>query len=193
VIADEHADARLVAADLLGQAEHGPTSPAILITTSRDFGESVIGEVARWLSGDWPTVAIAGKAWHDYGTVVVCESDDEAVQVSDDYAAEHLEVQTRDPGWYQERLRNYGSLFLGPHSTVAFSDKSIGTNHVLPTRRAARYTGGLWVGKFLKTLTYQSVTSSGSEAVAPSTAAIADAELMFGHALTARLRLRLPD
>jgi sulfopropanediol 3-dehydrogenase len=193
VIADEHADARLVAADLLGQAEHGPTSPAILITTSRDFGESVIGEVERWLSGDWPTVAIAGKAWHDYGAVVVCESDDEAVQVSDDYAAEHLEIQTRDPGWYQERLRNYGSLFLGPHSTVAFSDKSIGTNHVLPTRRAARYTGGLWVGKFLKTLTYQSVTSSGSEAVAPSTAAIADAELMFGHALTARLRLRLPD
>jgi len=90
-------------------------------------------------------------------------------------------------------LRNYGSLFLGPHSTVAFSDKSIGTNHVLPTRRAARYTGGLWVGKFLKTLTYQSVTSAGSEVVAPSTAAIADAELMFGHALTARLRLRLPD
>ena len=193
VIADEHADARLVAADLLGQAEHGPTSPAILITTSREFGESVIAEVERWLSGDWPTAAIAGRAWRDYGTVVLCESDDEAVQVSDDFAAEHLEIQTRDPGWYQERLRNYGSLFLGPHSTVAFSDKSIGTNHVLPTRRAARYTGGLWVGKFLKTLTYQSVTSAGSEVVAPSTAAIADAELMFGHALTARLRLRLPD
>jgi sulfopropanediol 3-dehydrogenase len=164
-----------------------------LITTSKAFGESVIREVERWLSGDWPTVAIAGKAWRDYGTVVLCDSDEEAVQVSDDYAAEHLEIQTRDPGWYQERLRNYGSLFLGPHSTVAFSDKSIGTNHVLPTRRAARYTGGLWVGKFLKTLTYQSVTSLGSEVVAPSTAAIADAELMFGHALTARLRLRLPD
>jgi sulfopropanediol 3-dehydrogenase len=193
VIADESADPWLVAADLLGQAEHGPTSPAILMTTSRAFGEATIREVDRWLAGDWPTSAIAGVAWRDYGTVVLCDSDDELVRVSDGYAPEHLEIQTGDPDWFLARLRNYGSLFLGPHSTVAFSDKSIGTNHVLPTRGAARYTGGLWVGKFLKTLTFQRVTADGSERVAPSTAAIADAELMFGHALTARLRMTLPD
>jgi sulfopropanediol 3-dehydrogenase len=192
VIADDTADPWLVAADLLGQAEHGPTSPAILITTSEALGRAVIEEVVRWLDGEWPTADIAGKAWHDYGTVVVCSTDEEAVVVSDQYAPEHLEVQTRDPGWYERQLRNYGSLFLGPHSTVAFSDKSIGTNHVLPTRGAARYTGGLWVGKFLKTLTYQKVTDVGSETIAPSTAAIADAELMFGHALTARIRLTRP-
>ena len=190
VIADETADPWLVAADLLGQAEHGPTSPAILITTSRAFGEAAIAEVDRWLEGEWPTADVAGKAWRDYGSAVLCATDDEVVSVSDEYAPEHLEVQTRDPAWFQERLRNYGSLFLGRHSTVAFSDKSIGTNHVLPTRGAARYTGGLWVGKFLKTLTYQTLTDIGSETIAPSTAAIADAELMYGHALTARLRLR---
>ena len=132
---------------------------------------------------------VAGQAWRDYGTVVVCESDDQVVEVSDRYAPEHLEVQTRDPDWFHQRLRNYGSLFLGEQSTVAYSDKSIGTNHVLPTKRAARYTGGLWVGKFLKTLTYQHLTDVGSKEVAPTTAAIADAEFMFGHALTARLRL----
>jgi sulfopropanediol 3-dehydrogenase len=192
VIADETADARLVAADLLGQAEHGPNSPAILITTSRDLGVAVIREVESWLEGDWPTKEIAGKAWRDFGTVLVCESLEETVEVSDQLAPEHLEIQTSDPEWYHERLRNYGSLFLGSHSTVAFSDKSIGTNHVLPTMGAARYTGGLWVGKFLKTLTYQKVDARGSKAVAPVTAGIADAELMYGHALTARLRLDLP-
>jgi sulfopropanediol 3-dehydrogenase len=193
VIADASADPWLVAADLLGQAEHGPTSPAILMTTDRAFGEAVIEEVQRWLEGDWPTKEIAGQAWRDYGTVVVCDSDEEVVEVSDGYAPEHLEIQTLDPDWYLARLRNYGSLFLGAHSTVAFSDKSIGTNHVLPTRGAARYTGGLWVGKFLKTLTFQRVDADGSETIAPSTAAIADAELMYGHALTARLRLRLTE
>ena len=117
----------------------------------------------------------------------------EAVATADDLAPEHLELMTGDDDWYMERLRNYGSLFIGPHSTVAFSDKSIGTNHVLPTRGAARYTGGLWVGKFLKTLTFQRVNADGSERIAPSTAAIADAELMYGHALTARLRLHLAE
>ena len=193
VIADETADPRLVAADLLGQAEHGPTSPAILITTDRRFGLAVIAEVEHWLETDWPTIPIASVAWRDYGTVVLCASAEEAVAESDRYAPEHLEVQTRDPSWYFARLRNYGSIFLGAHSTVAFSDKSIGTNHVLPTRRAARYTGGLWVGKFLKTLTYQRLTAEGSETIAPSTAAIADAELMYGHALTARLRFGLSE
>ena len=142
-----------------------------------------------WLEGDWPTKEIAGAAWRDFGTIVVCENDDELVEVSDRYAPEHLEVQTKNPDWFHQRLRNYGSLFLGHESTVAYSDKSIGTNHVLPTRGAARYTGGLWVGKFLKTLTFQKVTRVGSKEVAPTTAAIADAEFMFGHALTARLRI----
>jgi sulfopropanediol 3-dehydrogenase len=192
VIADDTADPWLIAADLLGQAEHGPTSPAFLVTTSRTLGLAVISEVDKWLNGDWPTKEIAGQAWRDFGSVIVCESQDEVVEVCDRLAPEHLEVQTSDPDWYHARLRNYGSLFLGTHSTVAFSDKSIGTNHVLPTRGAARYTGGLWVGKFLKTLTYQNVDARGSKAVAPVTAAISDAELMFGHALTARLRLDLP-
>jgi sulfopropanediol 3-dehydrogenase len=189
VIADESADPRLVAADLLGQAEHGFNSPALLVTTSRDFGTAVIAEVDRWLAGDWPTVEVAGGAWRGHGTVVVCESREEAVQVSDAYSPEHLEVQTADDDWYAANLRNYGSLFIGPEATVAFSDKSIGTNHVLPTGRAGRYTGGLWVGKFLKTVTYQRLTAAGASSIAPSTAAIADAELMFGHALTARLRM----
>jgi sulfopropanediol 3-dehydrogenase len=189
VIADESADPRLVAADLLGQAEHGFNSPALLVTTSRDFGTAVIAEVERWLAGDWPTVEVAGGAWREHGTVVVCESREEAVEVSDAYSPEHLEVQTGDDDWYAANLRNYGSLFIGPEATVAFSDKSIGTNHVLPTGRAGRYTGGLWVGKFLKTVTYQRLTAAGASSIAPSTAAIADAEVMFGHALTARLRM----
>ena len=189
VIADETADPRIVAADLLGQAEHGPNSPAVLMTTSEALGHAVLREVDAWLEGDWPTKEIAGAAWRDFGSIVVCTDDEELVRVSDSYAPEHLEVQTSDPSWFHERLSNYGSLFLGPQSTVAYSDKSIGTNHVLPTRGAARYTGGLWVGKFLKTLTFQQVTDVGSKEVAPSTAAIADAEFMFGHALTARLRI----
>jgi sulfopropanediol 3-dehydrogenase len=190
VIADDSADPRLVAADLLGQAEHGPNSPALLMTTSRELGLAVIAEVRRWLEGDWPTVEVAGAAWHEFGTVVVCAGQDEVVAVSDAYAPEHLELQTIDDDWYAANLTCYGSLFIGAQSTVAYSDKAIGTNHVLPTGRAGRYTGGLWVGKFLKTLTYQRVSRAGSELVAPPTAAIADAELMFGHALTARLRLQ---
>jgi sulfopropanediol 3-dehydrogenase len=193
VLADASADPWLVAADLLGQAEHGPTSPATLITTDREFGFAVAAEVDAWLAGEWPTKEIAGKAWRDFGTILLCASREEAVAAADELAPEHLELMTRDDDWYAARLRSYGSLFIGPHSTVAFSDKSIGTNHVLPTRGAARYTGGLWVGKFLRTLTFQRVDADGSERIAPSTAAIADAELMYGHALTARLRLRLDE
>jgi sulfopropanediol 3-dehydrogenase len=188
IIADDSADPRLLAADLLGQAEHGPTSPAILLTTSRDVGEATLGEVDRWLEGDWPTKDVAGEAWRNRGEVVICESDEEMVRVSDEYAPEHLEVQTRDPDWFLEHLTNYGSLFLGEHSTVAYSDKAIGTNHVLPTERAARYTGGLWVGKFLKTVTYQKVSEEGTAQIAPAAAAISDTEFMFGHALTCRIR-----
>ena len=188
IIADDSADPCLLAADLLGQAEHGPTSPAILLTTSRDVGEATLGEVDRWLEGDWPTKDVAGEAWRNRGEVVICESDEEMVRVSDEYAPEHLEVQTRDPDWFLEHLTNYGSLFLGEHSTVAYSDKAIGTNHVLPTERAARYTGGLWVGKFLKTVTYQKVSEEGTAQIAPAAAAISDTEFMFGHALTCRIR-----
>jgi sulfopropanediol 3-dehydrogenase len=188
VIADGTADPSVVAADLLGQAEHGPTSPAILVTTSAELARGVTREVERWLE-TWPTASIAGVAWRDFGAVILCESDAEMVTVSDELAPEHLEVQTGDPEWFAERLRNYGTLFVGTHATVTYSDKAIGTNHVLPTGRAARYTGGLWVGKFLKTVTTQRVTARGSAMVAEPAAVVADAELMYGHAISARLRL----
>jgi sulfopropanediol 3-dehydrogenase len=196
VLADDSADPGIVAADLLGQAEHGPTSPATLVTTSERLARDVADAVDDWLEGDWPTKEVAGTAWRDHGAIIVCEDDEEAAAVADEIAPEHLEIQTEDPDWFLKRMTSYGTLFLGTHATVAYSDKAVGTNHVLPTRRAARYTGGLWVGKFLKAVTYQRVTAEGSARVAASTAAIADAELMYGHALTARLRLdpgRFPD
>lgn len=188
VIADDTADAGVVAADLLGQAEHGPTSPAILATTSEQLARDVIDEVDRWLE-TWPTAEVSGMAWRDYGTVIVCDDDEEMRQVADDIAPEHLEVHTADPDWFVERLVNYGGLFIGKHATVAYGDKGIGTNHTLPTMGAAKYTGGLWVGKFLKTVTTQRCTPEGDQLVAEHTAVVADAELMFGHALTSRLRL----
>jgi len=188
VIADETADPAVVAADLLGQAEHGPTSPAILVTTSADLAQRVLPEVDRWLE-TWPTAPIAGVAWRDYGTITLADSDEEMVAISDEIAPEHLQVQVADPEWFFERLNNYGTVFLGTHATVTYSDKAIGTNHVLPTEQAARYTGGLWVGKFLKTVTTQRVTARGSAAVAEHASVVADAELMFGHAISARLRL----
>lgn len=189
VLADNSADPEIVAADLLGQAEHGPTSPATLITTSPELAEAVARAVDEWLEGEWPTKEVAGTAWRDHGAIIVCEDEEEAASVADDIAPEHLEIHTDDPDWYLKRLSSYGTLFLGTQATVAYSDKAVGTNHILPTRRAARYTGGLWVGKFLKAVTYQRLTAEGSARVAPSAAAISDAELMFGHALTARLRL----
>ena len=188
VIADDSGDPSVIAADLLGQAEHGPTSPAILATTSERVAGETIVEVERWLER-WPTAAVAGVAWRDYGTVILCDDDDELARVADDIAPEHLEVHTADPEWFATRLTNYGSLFIGRHATVTYSDKAIGTNHVLPTGRAARYTGGLWVGKFLKTVTTQRCTAEGSRLVAEHAAAVADAELMAGHAISARLRL----
>ena len=157
VIADDTATPEMVATDLLGQAEHGPTSPAILVTTSRALALATEAEVARQLEV-LPTADLAGAAWRDYGRIILVEDDEEAVRVADQLASEHVEVQTRDPQFFLDRLTNYGALFLGPETNVAFGDKVIGTNHILPTRRAARYTGGLWVGKFLKTVTYQRVT-----------------------------------
>jgi sulfopropanediol 3-dehydrogenase len=194
VIADDAADPELVAADLLAQAEHGPTSAAVLITTSEPFGRAVIAEVARQLdqldrrgagAGDTPR-----RAWTDHGVVMVAADRDHAVTLSDEVATEHLEVHTGDDAWYLERLRNYGSIFLGSRATVAFSDKAIGTNHTLPTGRAARYTGGLSVAKFLKTLTYQRIDSDeGVRAVAPHVVEISRADLMPAHEASATKRL----
>jgi sulfopropanediol 3-dehydrogenase len=188
VIADESADPRLVAADLLGQAEHGPTSPAVLVTTSADAGRTVIEQVHELLES-WPTAEVAGAAWRSRGEVIVVEDREEAAQLADARAPEHLEVQAQDTDWWLGRLRNYGSLFLGPEATVAYGDKAVGTNHVLPTGRAARYTGGLWVGKFLKTVTYQQLTPEASSLVAHAVAAISRAEGFEGHALTADMRV----
>jgi sulfopropanediol 3-dehydrogenase len=188
IIADDSANPELVAIDLLGQAEHGPNSPCWLITTSRELGLAVLEEIGRWLGG-WPTAEVAGRAWADCGAVVVCAHDEEMVRVAEEFAAEHVEVHTRKPEWYLEHLKNFGSLFLTPHTTVAYGDKAIGTNHVLPTLKASRYTGGLWVGKFLKTVTYQRATEAGSRRIAPAVSAISEAEGLAGHALTARYRV----
>jgi sulfopropanediol 3-dehydrogenase len=194
VIADDSADPELVAADLLAQTEHGPTSPAVLITTSSTFGRSVIAEIARQLDAlDQQASGAAAtprSAWHDHGTVAVVSDREQAAALSDELAFEHLEVQTGEDAWYLERLRNYGSLFLGARATVAFSDKAIGTNHTLPTGRAARYTGGLSVAKFLKTLTYQRIdTDGGVGLIAPHVEEISHADLMPAHAATATKRL----
>jgi sulfopropanediol 3-dehydrogenase len=190
VIADESADPRLVAVDLLGQAEHGPTSPAMLVTTSRRLGQEVLDAVEE-LAPAWPTGETAGAAWRDHGSVLVVDSHEEAIAAADRIAPEHLEVQVADDELdrYLDGLRNYGSLFLGREATVAYGDKAVGTNHVLPTLGAARYTGGLWVGKFLKTCTYQRLTGEGTRRVPPAVAAISHAEEFGGHALTAELRL----
>ncbi|MEA2330446.1 MAG: sulfopropanediol 3-dehydrogenase [Thermoleophilaceae bacterium] len=190
VVADDGADPDIVAADLLGQAEHGPTSQAVFISTSRRLAEAVLQRLDALLE-TWPTAETAGKAWADYGIAVVAEGDEEAIELVNAYASEHLEVHVRPDrldDWFAQ-LRNYGSLFLGDQATVVYGDKAIGTNHVLPTSRAARYTGGLWVGKFLKTCTYQRLTEEGTRLVAPAAAAISDAEMMAGHAITARMRL----
>ena len=188
VIADDSADPDLVAADLLGQAEHGPTSPAVLVTTSRDLAAAVLERIPvltrRWSTGD-----LAAEAWRSRGEVVVAADVEEAAAIADERAPEHLEVHARDLDWWLARLRSYGSLFLGDEATVAYGDKGVGTNHVLPTGRAARYTGGLWVGKFLRTVTYQRLTREGTRHVAPAIAAISHAEGFTGHAATAELRL----
>jgi sulfopropanediol 3-dehydrogenase len=195
VIADDSADPELVAADLLAQAEHGPTSPAVLITTSHALGQAVLDEVARQLdeldrrapgSADTPRAA-----WDDHGAVMVAADREHAAALSDQVGSEHLEVQTEDDDWYHRRLRNYGSLFLGSRATVAFSDKAIGTNHTLPTAHASRYTGGLSVAKFLKTLTYQRIDSDeGVRLVAPHVVEISQADLMPAHEASAAKRLQ---
>lgn len=187
VIADESADPELVAIDLLGQAEHGPDSPAWLITTSEKLGREVMACVDRLLE-TLPTREIAAVSWGNLGEIIVVEDDDAAIALSDDYAPEHLEIQTSRNEYYLEKLRNYGSLFVGEESTVAYGDKGVGTNHTLPTGRAARYTGGLSVGKFIKTVTYQKLTREASRGIAPVMARMCDAEGMLAHAATCDVR-----
>jgi sulfopropanediol 3-dehydrogenase len=188
VVADETADAELVAADLLGQAEHGPTSPAILVTTSPQLARDVEREIARQLE-TLPTADVASAAWHDCGEIRVVADDEEALVETDALAFEHVEVHTRDPDWYLARLRNYGSLFLGETTTVAYGDKTTGTNHILPTGRAARYSDGLWVGKFLKTVTYQRATREASVAIGEICARQCRVENFEAHARSCDLRI----
>ncbi|HEU4723584.1 MAG TPA: histidinol dehydrogenase [Gemmatimonadaceae bacterium] len=190
VIADASADPRLVAADVLGQAEHGPTSAGGVIAIGADVGEAVAREIHDLLR-TWPTRDVAEVAWRDFGWIAVVDDDDAAIAAANKAANEHLEVQVAPEklDTYLEQLRNYGSLFLGDEATVAYGDKAVGTNHVLPTAGAARYTGGLWVGKFLKTCTWQQLSKQGTRSVAPAVAAICEAENFAGHALTATMRL----
>ncbi len=189
VIADETADAEICATDLLGQAEHGPTSPAVLLTTSQALASSIEAEIGRQLER-LPTADLAGAAWRDYGEVILVDSDEEMVRVADEIASEHVEVLTRDPGYFLERLTNYGALFLGQETNVAYGDKIIGTNHTLPTQKAARYTGGLWVGKFIKTVTYQRVTEAASVVIGEYGSRLCDLEGFMGHKEQCDLRLR---
>ena len=161
LLADETVDGEICATDLLGQAEHGPTSPAVLLTTSRQLGLDTIAEVERQLQY-LPTADIAGKSWADYGRVIVCEENAEMLAMANELAFEHVQVMTNDDDYFLENLTNYGALFLGPMTNVSYGDKVIGTNHTLPTQGAACYTGGLWVGKFIKTVTYQRVTDPAS-------------------------------
>jgi sulfopropanediol 3-dehydrogenase len=190
IIADEAADPQIVAADVLGQAEHGPTSPAGVIAVGESVARAVSAAIDALLP-TWPTADVAGAAWRDHGWIAVAGDDEEAIEIADQAASEHLEVQVAAEKLvsYHARLRNYGSLFLGDQATVAYGDKAVGTNHVLPTSRAARYTGGLWVGKFLKTCTYQELTPEGTRTVAPVVEVICEAERMQGHGLTATMRL----
>jgi len=188
VLADDTADPALVACDLLGQAEHDPNSGICLICRSEEFARKTVAEVDRQLAV-LPTREIAALSWRDHGIVQIAESDEEAVQLSDDYAPEHLELHVANPDWFFARLTNYGSLFIGEETTVAYGDKTIGTNHILPTSRAARYTGGVWVGKFLKTCTYQRMTRESSVETAEVTERQCVLENMLAHALTARVRI----
>ncbi|MFD7924218.1 histidinol dehydrogenase [Streptomyces sp. NPDC059740] len=188
VIADEHADPFVVAVDLLSQAEHGPDSPAVLITTSRTVAEAALAEVERLLP-TMPTRDFAEPAWRDHGEVVVVADLDEAFALADRYASEHVEVLTEEPRRALAQMRNYGALFLGEGTCVSYGDKVIGTNHVLPTRGSARYTGGLWVGKYLKTVTYQEVTDQASSAhLGKVCGRAARVELFEGHARSGDVR-----
>jgi sulfopropanediol 3-dehydrogenase len=189
VVADETADAEMIATDLLGQGEHGPTSPGALITTSEKLAEETLVEIERQLQV-LPTADVARVSWEDYGTIILVDSKEEALAEADKLAYEHVEILTEDPDYFLNNMTNYGCLFLGPETNVAYGDKVIGTNHTLPTKGAARYTGGLWVGKFLKTVTYQKVTEEASAYIGEYAARLCQLENFAGHAEQALLRVR---
>ncbi len=189
VVADETSDLEMVVIDLLGQAEHGPTSPAALVTTSETLARAVPAEVERQLA-ILPTADVARISWRDWGQIILVKDLDEAVVEADRLAYEHVEILTREPRYFLEHMRNYGSLFLGPETNVAYGDKVIGTNHILPTRRAARYTGGLWVGKFMKTVTYQECTKEASVLIGGYCSRLCAIEHFWAHKEQADVRLR---
>jgi len=188
VVADDTADLETVATDLLGQAEHGPNSPAVLLTSSERLASGLQAEIDKQLE-TLATADVAGKAWEDYGQIILVETDEELVQETDRLASEHVEILTKDPDYFLEHLTNYGSLFLGPETNVAYGDKAIGTNHILPTNKAARYTGGLWVGKFLKTVTYQKCTPEASVVIGKNCEKICEIEGFMGNKRQATLRV----
>lgn len=190
VIADDTSDVEICATDLLGQAEHGPNSPAVLLTTSKSIAEGIQAEIDRQLE-TLPTADVASVAWNDYGEVILCDTVEEMLEVADDIASEHVEILTEDPNYFLENMTNYGALFLGPRTNVAFGDKVIGTNHTLPTKKAGRYTGGLWVGKFIKTCTYQRIeTDEASAMIGEYGSRLCDIEGFMGHKEQCDLRVR---
>ncbi len=189
IIADDTCDAEMAATDLLGQAEHGPTSPAILLTDSEKLGKATQVEIDKQLL-TLSTADVAGRAWRDYGQIIVCDSKEEMLSEADRIASEHVQVMTQDPDYFLDNMTNYGALFLGPETNVAYGDKVIGTNHTLPTKQAARYTGGLWVGKFIKTCTYQRVTAQATVVMGEYCSRLCELEGFAGHKAQADLRVR---
>ncbi|MEM9777505.1 MAG: histidinol dehydrogenase [Chloroflexota bacterium] len=189
VIADESCDAEMVATDLLGQAEHGPNSPAVMITNSKKLAEETMVEIGRQLEV-LPTADMAGAAWQDYGEIILCDTREEMLAMADEVASEHVQINTEDPDYFVDNMTNYGALFIGNRTNVAYGDKAIGTNHTLPTKKAARYTGGLWVGKFIKTCTYQRVVSDEASALVGEYASrLCEIEGFMGHKAQADLRV----
>ncbi len=188
VIADDSCDGEMAATDLLGQAEHGPNSPAILLTTSEKLVEDTQREIEKQLA-TLETADIAGQAWRDYGQIILCDTDAEMLAEADRIASEHVQVMTRHPQYFLDNMTNYGALFLGPETNVAYGDKVIGTNHTLPTKLAARYTGGLWVGKFIKTCTYQRVTPEATAMIGEYCSRLCALEGFAGHKAQADLRV----
>jgi sulfopropanediol 3-dehydrogenase len=190
VIADDSVDAEICAVDLLGQAEHGINSPSILLTNSRQLAQETMAEVKRQLN-IIPTADTAAKSWAEYGEVILCDTYEEMLQVADNLAFEHVQVMTQDPDYFLQNMTNYGALFLGPRTNVSFGDKVIGTNHTLPTNKSARFTGGLWVGKFLKTCTYQRiVTDEASALIGAYGSRLCHMENFAGHGEQANIRVR---
>jgi len=188
IIADDTCDGEMAATDLLGQAEHGPTSPAILLTNSAELVESTQREIEVQLK-TLETAEIAGQAWRDYGQIILCDTEEEMLQEADRIASEHVQVMTRDPDYFLNNMSNYGALFLGPETNVSYGDKVIGTNHTLPTKLAARYTGGLWVGKFIKTCTYQRVSPKATAMIGEYCSRLCALEGFAGHKAQADLRV----